>query len=57
MEILQLTTDKPEFSNFVNDTLVLKENSKVCLNKASFSIPTIVFKWNITPYNISRILR
>ena len=42
MEILQLTTDKPEFSNFVNDTLVLKENSKVCLNKASFSIPTIV---------------
>lgn len=42
MEILQLTSDKAEFSNFLNDTLILPENSKVCLNKASFSIPFIV---------------
>ena len=42
MEILQITGDKPEFSNFIGDTLILKEKSKVCLNKASFSIPVMV---------------
>ena len=42
MEILQLTGNKSEFSNFVNDPIILKENSKVCLNKASFSIPVMV---------------
>ena len=49
MEILQLTTDKPEFSNFIGDTLVLKEDSKVCLNKASFSIPVMVNRNIYTP--------
>ena len=42
MEIIQLTGNKAEFSNFVNDPIVLKEDSKVCLNKASFSIPVMV---------------
>ena len=42
MEIIQLTGNKAEFSNFVNDPIVLKENSQVCLNKASFSIPVMV---------------
>jgi len=42
MEIIQLTGNKAEFSNYVNDPIVLKENSQVCLNKASFSIPVMV---------------
>ena len=50
MEIIQLTGNKAEFSNFVNDPIVLKENSKVCLNKASFSIPVIVSKNIPFPY-------
>jgi hypothetical protein len=41
-EIIQITGNKSEFSNFVSDPIVLKEESKVCLNKASFSIPVIV---------------
>ena len=42
MEIIQLTGNKAEFSNYVNDPIILKEDSKVCLNKASFSIPVMV---------------
>ena len=42
MEIIQLTGNKAEFSNYINDPIVLKEDSKVCLNKASFSIPVMV---------------
>ena len=49
MEILQITGDKPEFSNFIGDTLILKEKSKVCLNKASFSIPVLVNRTCILP--------
>ena len=49
MEILQITGDKPEFSNFIGDTLILKEKSKVCLNKASFSIPVIVNRNVVLP--------
>jgi hypothetical protein len=41
-EIIQITGNKSEFSNFVSDPIVLKEDSKVCLNKASFSVPVIV---------------
>tara|TARA_R110001606_G_scaffold70265_1_gene160658 strand:+ start:5051 stop:6955 length:1905 start_codon:yes stop_codon:yes gene_type:complete len=41
-EIIQITGNKSEFSNFVSDPIVLKEESKVCLNKASFSVPVMV---------------
>ena len=41
-EIIQLTGNKSEFQNYVSDPIVLKEDSKVCLNKASFSVPVIV---------------
>ena len=49
-EIIQLTSDKAEFTNFISDTMVLKEESKVCLNKASFSIPVIVSNNIPLPY-------
>ncbi len=41
-ELIQLTGNKAEFSNYITDPIVLKEESRVCLNKASFSIPVIV---------------
>tara|TARA_R110000824_G_scaffold243907_1_gene432615 strand:+ start:43 stop:1956 length:1914 start_codon:yes stop_codon:yes gene_type:complete len=41
-EIIQLTGNKSEFQNYVSDPIVLKEESKVCLNKASFSVPVMV---------------
>ena len=43
-EIIQITGNKSEFSNYVTDPIVLKEDSKVCLNKASFSIPVLVHR-------------
>ena len=49
-EIIRLTSDKAEFTNFISDTMVLKEESKVCLNKASFSIPVIVSNNIPLPY-------
>ena len=51
MEIIQLTGNKAEFSNYVNDPIILKEDSKVCLNKASFSIPVIVNREINFPYS------
>ena len=53
MEILQITGDKPEFSNFIGDTLILKEKSKVCLNKASFSIPVMVNRNVYVPQSVA----
>ena len=38
MEIIQLTGNKAEFSNYINDPIVLKEDSKVCLNKLMLTI-------------------
>ncbi len=43
-EIIQLTGNKSEFANYITDPIVLKEDSKVCLNKASFSIPVMVHR-------------
>ena len=49
-EIIQLTGNKSEFQNYVSDPIVLKEDSKVCLNKASFSVPVIVNRTIYFPY-------
>jgi hypothetical protein len=48
-EIIQLTGNKSEFANYITDPIILKENSKVCLNKASFSIPVMVNRDNFFP--------
>mgnify|MGYP003646287128 FL=1 len=48
-EIIQLTGNKSEFANYITDPIVLKEDSKVCLNKASFSIPVMVNRDNFFP--------
>ena len=50
-ELIQLTGNKSEFSNYVTDPIILKENSRVCLNKASFSIPVIVNREIEFPYS------
>lgn len=50
-EIIQLTGNKSEFSNYVTDPIVLKEDSKVCLNKGSFSVPVIVNRDINFPYS------
>ena len=39
MESIQLTGNKARFDNYLTSPLVVPENAKVCLNKASFSIP------------------
>ena len=49
-ELIQLTGNKAEFSNYVTDPIVLKEESRVCLSKASFSIPVIVNRAIDFPY-------
>lgn len=50
-ELIQLTGNKSEFSNYVTDPIILKEDSRVCLNKASFSIPVIVNREIEFPYS------
>ena len=39
MESIQITGNKARFDNYLSSPLVIPENGKVCLNKASFSIP------------------
>ena len=39
MESIQITGNKARFDNYLTSPLVVPENAKVCLNKASFSIP------------------
>ncbi len=39
MESIQLTGNKAQFNNYLTDPLIIPRNAKVCLNKASFSIP------------------
>lgn len=39
MESIQITGNKARFDNYLTDPMIIPENGKVCLNKASFSIP------------------
>jgi hypothetical protein len=39
MDSIQVTGNKPSFNNYLTDPIILKPNSKICINKASFSIP------------------
>ena len=45
MESIQLTGNKARFDNYLTSPLVVPENAKVCLNKASFSIPVWTQKY------------
>jgi hypothetical protein len=39
MESIQITGNKARFDNYLTDPMKIPKNGKVCLNKASFSIP------------------
>ena len=39
MESIQITGNKAVFNNYLTDPMIIPKNGKVCLNKASFSIP------------------
>jgi len=39
MESIQITGNKARFDNYLTDPMMIPKNGKVCLNKASFSIP------------------
>ena len=39
MESIQITGNKARFDNYLTDPMTIPKNGKVCLNKASFSIP------------------
>ena len=39
MESIQITGNKAQFNNYLTDPMIIPKNGKVCLNKASFSIP------------------
>ena len=39
MDSIQVTGNKPNFDNYLTDPIILQPNSKICINKASFSIP------------------
>tara|TARA_R100000353_G_scaffold42559_2_gene33925 strand:+ start:96 stop:1985 length:1890 start_codon:yes stop_codon:yes gene_type:complete len=45
MESIQITGNKARFDNYLTSPLVVPENAKVCLNKASFSIPVWTQKY------------
>jgi len=39
MDSIQVTGNKPSFDNYLTNPIILEPNSKICINKASFSIP------------------
>lgn len=39
MESIQITGNKARFDNYLTDPMMIPKNGKVCLNKASFSVP------------------
>tara|TARA_R110002020_G_scaffold213265_1_gene419981 strand:+ start:239 stop:2203 length:1965 start_codon:yes stop_codon:yes gene_type:complete len=39
MDSIQVTGNKPSFNNYLTDPIILESNSKVTINKTSFSIP------------------
>lgn len=49
MESIQITGNKARFDNYLSSPLVIPENGKVCLNKASFSIPVWTQKYITIP--------
>tara|TARA_R110000824_G_scaffold233659_1_gene421974 strand:- start:1442 stop:3319 length:1878 start_codon:yes stop_codon:yes gene_type:complete len=49
-EIIQLTGNKANFSNYLSETLLLPEDAQICLNKASFSIPIISLNYITVPF-------
>ena len=49
MESIQITGNKARFDNYLSSPLVIPENAKVCLNKASFSIPVWTQKYINVP--------
>lgn len=49
MESIQLTGNKAQFNNYLTDPLIIPRNAKVCLNKASFSIPVWTQKFITLP--------
>lgn len=49
MESIQITGNKARFDNYLTSPLVVPENAKVCLNKASFSIPVWTQKYISLP--------
>lgn len=49
-EIIQLTGNKANFSNFLSETLLLPVDAQICLNKASFSIPIISLNYITVPF-------
>jgi len=50
MESIQITGNKARFDNYLSSPLVIPENAKVCLNKASFSIPVWTQKYVRVPF-------
>ncbi len=49
MESIQITGNKARFDNYLSSPLVIPENAKVCLNKASFSVPVWTQKYISVP--------
>ena len=49
MESIQITGNKARFDNYLTDPMIIPENGKVCLNKASFSIPVWTQKYVNVP--------
>lgn len=45
MESIQITGNKARFDNYLTDPMIIPKNGKVCLNKASFSIPVWTQKY------------
>ena len=52
MESIQITGNKARFDNYLTSPLTIPENGKVCLNKASFSIPV----WTQKYVNIPKVV-
>lgn len=49
MESIQITGNKARFDNYLTSPMKVPENAKVCLNKASFSIPVWTQKYIEVP--------
>lgn len=45
MESIQITGNKARFDNYLTNPMIIPKNGKVCLNKASFSIPVWTQKY------------
>ena len=45
MQSVQITGNKARFNNYLTDPMIIPKNGKVCLNKASFSIPVWTQKY------------